>query len=207
MKKSHHIFLNKHGWLFLTCCVLLIVLGVMILRIPHWTGNDSREALLLSRINKQLQICCTSEVDRSERSEEEFEQRIIDYGGRTGELTISLLWNTMDDLDLAVITPNSSDTVYYKRPRHDSGGALDVDKNRQDTRLVINPVENIRWLSNPPKGKYRICVSLFSLRTNQIGAVPFQIQVKKGDQRSFYNGEISFSDQSFEDQKIDLYVD
>jgi hypothetical protein len=207
MKNTHDIFLSKHGWLFWICCVLLIVLGVMIIRIPHWTGNNSREAALLSRLNQQLEICCNSVVDNPEISEEEIERRIIDFGGTSGELTISLLWNTMDDLDLAVITPNGRDTIYYKRPLHVSGGKLDVDKNRQDLLPVTDPVENIRWLSNPPKGKYRICVSLFSLRTNGGGVVPFQIQVKKGAERSTYRGEIRLSNQRFIDQNIDLHVD
>lgn len=188
----------------------MVILGVMIIRIPHRICNDSTQGSIISRISRQIDICCStrSETVIDEELEDDFERRIIHHGGESGELTVSLLWNTKDDLDLAVIQPIRGDTIYYKRPTDNAtGGKLDVDKNRQNSEPVIDPVENIRWLSNPPKGDYKINVSFFHPRSTTGASVEFQIQVKKGDQKQLYNRSIRFTDGSFIDQNIDLYVD
>ncbi|HHW49546.1 MAG TPA: tetratricopeptide repeat protein [Clostridiaceae bacterium] len=96
---------------------------------------------------------------------------IANAGARTGPVTVSLLWNTTDDLDLHVTSP-LGDTVYYGNQFSYSGGQLDVD--RQVHTFVSYPIENIYW-SEPPRGEYIVKVNVFTKRTS--GDIPFQVRV------------------------------
>lgn len=80
----------------------------------------------------------------------------------TGDLQITLRWNSLNDLDLFVTDP-SGKTIFYDQRSVPSGGMLDVDSNRNcKTGVSSRPVENIYWPRNAaPRGKYRVEVFYF----------------------------------------------
>ena len=79
-------------------------------------------------------------------------ERLTKAGARTGQVTVSLKWDSTDDLDLYVGLPNRSGKIYYGNKKQ-GGAYLDVDMNvRHDT---YEPVENVFWDSCPP-GKYTV---------------------------------------------------
>jgi len=73
----------------------------------------------------------------------------------TGEVQVTLLWATGDDLDLYVTEPGG-ETIYYDAPTSSSGGALDVDDRGGDCAAPANRAENVFWASGAPQGTYTV---------------------------------------------------
>lgn len=115
----------------------------------------------------------------------EIDKIIEETGAKIGPVTVSLLWNTNDDIDLHVTSPNG-DTINYNNKTGRSGGRLDVD--RQVNSFVENPVENIYW-SNPPHGTYTVKVNMYSKRTD--GNVSFRIRTIVNGEAKIYNMTIN----------------
>ncbi|MDD4401076.1 MAG: chitobiase/beta-hexosaminidase C-terminal domain-containing protein [Desulfitobacteriaceae bacterium] len=111
----------------------------------------------------------------------EIDRIIASSGAKTGPVTVSLLWNTNDDLDLHVTSPRG-DTVYHGNKTSLSDGKLDVD--RQVNSFITKPLENIYW-SNPPKGTYKVEIIIYTKRS--AGNIPCTIRVINGDNINFYN--------------------
>lgn len=111
-----------------------------------------------SNINSKSQ-----EINKSDNNQinNEINQRLPNIQGSIGKkLNFSLIWNNFNDLDLHVKTPSGQFINYSKKQLF--GGHLDSDKNIQNQPKILNPIENIRWDENPPKGKYEIYATLFS---------------------------------------------
>ena len=87
----------------------------------------------------------------------------------TGDVQITLRWNSLNDLDLFVTDP-SGNTIFYDKPSVPSGGMLDVDSNRNcNTDVSSRPVENIYWPpSAAPRGRYQVKVKFYQ----QCGSSP-----------------------------------
>ena len=86
-----------------------------------------------------------------------------------------------NDLDLWVECP-SGERVGFKNKTSTCGGALDVDR----TEDACNPVENIVWKENAPKGRYRILVHNFNM--NHTKSIPFRVTVAiDGGEREMFN--------------------
>ncbi len=81
---------------------------------------------------------------------------------QTGDVQVTLRWDTADDLDLYVRDP-FGDEVFYGNPAIASGGLLDVDANAGCTAQMAAPVENIFWPTGEGKpGDYLVTIELFS---------------------------------------------
>jgi hypothetical protein len=80
-----------------------------------------------------------------------------------GELRVTLIWDTDDDLDLYVTDP-FGDRVTYFSTSVASGGELDRDDNVGMCGADPEPggVENIIWASNPPSGIYTVELSNYN---------------------------------------------
>ena len=97
-------------------------------------------------------------------------------GGEIGNLTVSLIWDTTDDLDLFVFEPDGT-RVGPGDPKSKNGGVLDVDANYKT--VTSNPMENIYW-ELPPKGHYDIQIKCFQPReTQKSKPIKFECEVLK----------------------------
>lgn len=80
----------------------------------------------------------------------------------TGDVQVTLIWNTLNDLDLHVTDP-AGEEVYFNHPFSASGAILDVDANLGCNRNITpSPVENIFWPTGAaPRGAFRVEVNYY----------------------------------------------
>lgn len=135
-------------------------------------------AELQKRFNTYLLFPSKSLEDRKDDIDAEIRQRLLKAGGRFENCSVraSLLWNTFDDLDLHVITPNN-EHIYYAARKASCGGELDVDRNAGG-RETRKPVENIRWAKGTAQpGKYRVFVRNYNYHDDSMGDIPFKVEL------------------------------
>mmetsp|Transcript_14447 Transcript_14447/g.36500 ORF Transcript_14447/g.36500 Transcript_14447/m.36500 type:complete len:452 (-) Transcript_14447:261-1616(-) len=91
-------------------------------------------------------------------------------GAKTGELAVSLMWDTVDDLDLHLKLPDCKGEISAEHPEA-YGGKLDVDGNHILEMASMKPIENITWpdyhpaqRNHPPIGRYGVYVKVFGRR-------------------------------------------
>lgn len=119
----------------------------------------------------------------------EIKRRVENAGGRyeNNEIRCSLMWDTENytDLDLHCVTPYN-EHIYFSRKRSISG-YLDLDMNGIDKKSKT-PVENMRWKSNAPEGRYRFYVNNFNEKDNYRGT-PFKIELEVNGKIYTYHGK------------------
>lgn len=134
-----------------------------------------------------LENCCNCLnpiLEDTVRQDDSLDSLRNSRGGRLEILTISLRWNSPDDLDLHVVDPNRNH-IWCKSKALPSGEEiLDIDANYTD--IVENPIENMAF-SNPTLGKYRVFVRYFENRSRQV-EIPFTLYIKNGSQEVTYSG-------------------
>ena len=75
----------------------------------------------------------------------------------TGEVQVSISWDSPTDVDLHVVTPNDEE-IYYGQRTSPEGGELDLDSNAACT-LDEKRNENITWANGTaPRGTYTVRV-------------------------------------------------
>ena len=126
-------------------------------------------------------------------------ERVMNAGGKIGEVTFSLAWENYNDLDLHVVTP-SGEEIYFRNRRSGDGGELDVDKNVRypDTREAV---ENVRWLNNSPEGEYRVFVHYYANHGCNEGCdqeTSFVVVVKLGEDVQQFEGTVSQEKELYE---------
>jgi len=110
----------------------------------------------------------------------EINRRLIREGGKTGDVQISLIWQTTDDLDLHCRDPHGR-MIYFGNRRSPSGGELDVDMNVQPP-FSTEPVENIVWAQGrAPRGEYTIHVKCYRHRRGNPLPIRLTVAVKARD--------------------------
>ena len=107
-------------------------------------------------------------------------------GGQSGELTITLVWDSTADLDLYLICPGGQ-TINY-RNRSACGGQLDLDANIN--RRTSTPVENIFFRTGAPQGQYRIRVNMYDSGPRRVNSQNFTVRVQMGDRQETFQGTV-----------------
>lgn len=110
-----------------------------------------------------------------------------------GDVTITLTWDTVDDLDLHVFVPDRSEVSYANREAMGGRCVLDVDMNACSP-YSKEPVENV-FLGDldrkveAPLGKYKVVVQNYSYHSDPSGSpVPFQVAVSMNGKKESYYG-------------------
>jgi hypothetical protein len=118
----------------------------------------------------------------------EFDERLEREGARTGAVTVTLMWDSNADLDLAVTCP-SGETISYGNGRA-CEGELDVDMN-YGSNHSNQPVENVVWPGAAPSGSYQIGVRRPSARGDDGQATPYRVRVVMNGETTIHEGEVS----------------
>lgn len=165
---------------------------------PASTATVS-DALARAR-DTELQLRARLEALRQQASEQvqcppavasqEFTERLNEAGATEGEITVTLLWNDKNDLDLIITCP-SGERLYYANPRA-CGGTLDVDRNAEQ-ELTERPVENVYWaVGKAPPGNYQVAVHYYARRdTATPPQTDFQVRLLQNGQTSLYRGTVA----------------
>lgn len=112
---------------------------------------------------------------------------------RKGDITVSLSWNTKDDLDLHVFVPGGEEIYYSHKHSKDGLCGLDVDMNAGGGQ-TNEPVENVFLgdLDNKkqaPLGQYKVVVRNYAYHSSpHDSAVPFLVIVEKNGKKEKYDG-------------------
>ncbi|MDG4554782.1 MAG: hypothetical protein P9E24_11140 [Candidatus Competibacter sp.] len=120
----------------------------------------------------------------------EFDQRMSAAGATTGEITVTLLWNSHGDLDLVVSCPTGR-RLDYRNPA-ECGGTLDVDANTARDKLQDRPVENMFWpAGKAAPGSYRVAVRYIPRKDEQAPQeTSYQVRLSRGGRESVFKGMI-----------------
>lgn len=87
---------------------------------------------------------------------------------QTGEVKVSIAWDTPTDVDLHVTEPGGT-RVYYGNTTSPSGGRLDLDSNAGCTIDGVNN-ENIYWpVGQAPNGAYTVRVHMYASPCSENG--------------------------------------
>ena len=121
----------------------------------------------------------------SEQGAKNIEARLQSYGAKGGDIQISLIWNTRDDIDLWV--NDGFQSIGWRSRRSRSGGMLDIDMNASNRYFSNTPVENIFWpLGTAPRSRYTVAIHFFRSWTgNTVVPVIVRVRTRAGDQ--YYN--------------------
>ncbi len=105
----------------------------------------------------------------------------------TGDVQITLIWNSTNDLDLWVQDPNGVN-IYYRQPSSQSGGQLDVDANAGCRNVTTQPVENIFWpFGKAPPGEYVVWVNYYQ-QCEINASTPFTVRISVDGRRREFSG-------------------
>ncbi len=97
-------------------------------------------------------------VEEAPPVNDDLDERLEREGGKSGAVQVSLAWDDYNDLDLHLFCP-SGERIYFNNKESECGGELDVDMNVKP--VSNNPVENVVWTNNPPKGTYKVGVHFY----------------------------------------------
>lgn len=122
--------------------------------------------------------------------------RLSRENAQKGDITISLAWDTTDDLDLHVIIPNGEEISYSRKNSRTLPCMLDVDMNvgggsREPVENVF--AGNLDEMVQAPQGKYKVIVQNFAY--HEPGAhtsqppVPFRVVVEKNGVKEKFQGQ------------------
>lgn len=133
----------------------------------------------------QLNTQLTTNVSNT-TNQGEIGKRLKEAGAQTGDVQVSLAWDTIDDLDLHVVVNPLNSHINWRHRFGNCGGVLDVDMNFHPGMLTNKPVENIFWAHGAaPRAEYVVGVHYY-MSWSRIREVKATVLVKvDGKTQSF----------------------
>jgi hypothetical protein len=127
-------------------------------------------------------------------TQREIGRRLSKAGAKSGDVQISIAWNTRDDIDLHVYTRLNTgevSTISWSNRVGVNGGMLDVDMNASFVNLVDDPVENVFWATGfAPNAEYYVGVHHFRSWSRN-ASVPVSVIVKVDQNTRTFNVNVS----------------
>ena len=120
--------------------------------------------------------------------------RLARENAGTGDITISLAWDTIDDLDLHVFLPSGEELYFSNKESRDSKCRLDVDMNA-GSPFSTEPVENVflgrlEQSEEAPQGLYKVVVQNYAYHSKERNAsVAFRVVIDKNGKKERFTGE------------------
>lgn len=154
------------------------------------SGSDAAAGLLaeIARMEESLAQRDASCAAVPPAADQRFETRLNEEN--SGEIQVSLVWNTTDDLDLFIYC--AGDGVISFKSKKACNGELDVDANVKDATLTSEPAENIVWkTSRPPAGSLGIVVGLAKRRSPGSAPVIFKVRLVKAGVPQEFEGALT----------------
>ena len=155
--------------------------------------EKEKQSRLHQALNESYKRGGLQPLDSDDHSSSEFESRLKNYGAKSGDINVSLLWNNKNDLNLLIVTP-SREVIHPRNTTSSDGGILDIEMNKKGE--TSEPIENIYWKKDSAiKGTYYVYVHLFKehvlfKRTNLSEC---RIQIMNKERRSEYSAPMSLS--------------
>ena len=119
----------------------------------------------------------------------------------TGDVQITLEWESAADLDLAVVEPDGTEIYFSNTGPTSTGGELDVDSNVscEDDDGVPGAVENIFWpTGDAPSGEYTVNVTGYTVDTPECGSGAYTLTITVGGEEQPHEGTVA-------DEEVDSY--
>lgn len=128
--------------------------------------------------------------------EGEISKRLVEYGAKTGDIQISLSWDTVDDLDLHVMVQPMNSRINWMHRVGRCGGILDIDMNFNPIQLTNRPIENIFWGGpvSAPNGQYTVGVHYY-MSWSKRREVPAVVLIKCRNQTKSFPVVVRYGEQ------------
>jgi hypothetical protein len=151
-------FFFRNWWLYYF--LFFIFLGIFIYTLTQINNIYANNRI--DELNRRFDDCYQRRLENDSI-------RVVNNAGQFGCLSFTLLWNSIDDLDLDIIDAENNH-IWYKQycKREDgkfssTGGQLDIDLNAEGVDTEY-PVENVYFKCTPPNGIYSARVRAFEKR-------------------------------------------
>jgi hypothetical protein len=191
--RSYNWFSFRYWWLNYIIWGILIYLLIWLLcsllNNPVDCKEDQEINKILRRIDRELESCCNCNVVETEidslENDDALDSLRDSLDACEGEITVTLAWETTDDLDLHLVEPDGT-VVYYENRTSENGANLDIDMNAGG-RASANPIENICYTRTPPAGTYKVYVHFFRRKTT-VSEIPYTLYVRNGSSEQYFRG-------------------
>lgn len=116
----------------------------------------------------------------------EVDKRLKEYGAKTGDVQISLSWDTVDDLDLHVVVQPIGSHINFMNPMGVCGGILDIDMNAHPGLLTNRPIENVFWArGGAPPAEYFVGVHFYMNWSRALRTKAMVVVKVNGEKKTF----------------------
>ena len=194
--RNYNWFSFRYWWVNYLLWFGLIALLIWLLSLLNNVrecNKDQEINRILRSIDRRLESCCNCNVIKIETDSLEHDNTLDSLrkslDACNGPITVTLAWNTSDDLDLHLIEPNGNE-VYFGRKTSVNGAELDIDMNAGGT-YSLNAIENICYRIPPTDGNYKIIIDFFRRNSSET-EIPYTIYLRNGSTEKYFRGVHSF---------------